>query len=110
MTKLSLFQEYVLVEVIGVGEEEEESEPVTEADAVEQAERLNDRRVQLAGFLKLVLFGAVDMKVAAPIFAQYVRVSGLQLVAARALLSSAHTSPALPPLWRPYQDGSVKVP
>lgn len=63
------------MEVIGVGEEEEESEPATEADAMEQAERLNDRRVQLAGFLKLVIFGAVEMKVAAPVFAQYVRVS-----------------------------------
>ena len=93
-----------------MGEEEEESEPVTEADAVEQAERLNDRRVQLAGFLKLVLFGAVEMKVAAPIFAQYVRVSGLQLVATRALVTPGCTSAALPSLWRPDQDGPVTVP
>ena len=66
----------MLVEVIEGGgeEEEEESEPSSEAEAVAIAERLNDRRVQLAGFLKLVLFGSVDMKVAAPVFAQYVKV------------------------------------
>ncbi|CAI7999749.1 Cohesin subunit SA-2 [Geodia barretti] len=70
-----LLQDYVVVEVIeGGGEEEEEgSEPSTESEAVAIAERLNDRRVQLAGFLKLVLFGSVDMKVAAPVFAQYVK-------------------------------------
>ena len=71
-----------MVEVIeGGGEEEEEgSEPSTESEAVAIAERLNDRRVQLAGFLKLVLFGSVDMKVAAPVFAQYVKVSPLFIV------------------------------
>ena len=73
---VSSLQDYVLEEVIeGGGEEEEESEPASEAEAVAVAERLNDRRVQLAGFLKLVLFGAVEMRVAAPVFAQYVRVS-----------------------------------
>ena len=66
---------YVLEEVIAVGEEEEDREPSTESEAVAMAERLNDRRVQLAGFLKLVLYGAVEMKIAAPVFAQYVRVS-----------------------------------
>ena len=67
----------MLVEVIdGGGEEEEEgSEPSSEAEAVAIAEKLNDRRVQLAGFLKLVLFGSVDMKMAAPVFAHYVKVS-----------------------------------
>ena len=74
---VSSLQDYVLEEVIEGGgeEEEEESEPASEAEAVAVAERLNDRRVQLAGFLKLVLFGAVEMRVAAPVFAQYVRVS-----------------------------------
>ena len=62
-----------MADVIVAGEEDE-TEPLTEAEAMEQAEKLNDRRVQLAGFLKLVLFGAVDMKVASPVFAQYVRV------------------------------------
>ena len=71
------------MEVIeGGGEEEEEegSEPSSESEAVAIAERLNDRRVQLAGFLKLVVFGSVDMKVAAPVFAHYVKVSPLFIV------------------------------
>ena len=72
-------QDYVLEEVIEGGgeEEEEESEPATETEAVAMAERLNDRRVQLAGFLKLVLFGAVEMRVAAPVFAQYIKVGSI---------------------------------
>lgn len=67
----------MLREVIEGGGEEEDSEPLSEAEAVAMAERLNDRRVQLAGFLKLVLFGVLEMSVAAPVFAQYVRVSDL---------------------------------
>ena len=67
----------MLVEVIEGGGEEENSEPSTEAEAVAMAEKLNDRRVQLAGFLKLVLFRVLDMTVAAPVFAQYVKVSAL---------------------------------
>ena len=54
--------------------EEEDNEPSSEAEAVAMAEKLNDRRVQLAGFLKLVLFGVLEMKLAAPVFAQYVKV------------------------------------
>ena len=65
----------MLGEVIEGGGEEENSEPSTEAEAVAVAERLNDRRVQLAGFLKLVLFGVLDMSMAAPVFAQYVKAS-----------------------------------
>lgn len=40
-----------------------------------QAERLNDRRVLLAGFLKLAMFSVIDMKMAAPVFGQYLKVS-----------------------------------
>ena len=40
------------------------------------AERLNDRRVLLAAFLKLCMFSVVDMKLAAPLWEQYIRVSG----------------------------------
>ena len=73
---VSLCQDYVLGEVIeGGGEEEEDSEPSNEAEAVAVAEKLNDRRVQLAGFLKLILFGVLDMSMAAPVFAQYVKAS-----------------------------------
>lgn len=65
------------MEVIEGGGDEEDSEPSSEAEAVAMAERLNDRRVQLAGFLKLVMFGVLEMSVAAPVFAQYVKVSEL---------------------------------
>lgn len=75
MHRHSLGQDYVLVEVIEGGGEEEDSEPSSEAEAVAMAEKLNDRRVQLAGFLKLVLFGVLEMSMAAPVFAQYVKVS-----------------------------------
>ena len=86
----------MLEEVIDGGEDSEDSEPSSEAEAVAIAERLNDRRVQLAGFLKLVLFGVLEMKVAAPVFAQYVRVSPTQYIL-------SHTSPlaaALSSFWR----------
>ena len=45
-----------------------------------QAERLNDRRVLLAGFLKLAMFSVIDMKMAAPVFGQYLKVSSHQLL------------------------------
>lgn len=64
----------MLEDVIEGGGEEVDDEPSSEAEAVAMAEKLNDRRVQLAGFLKLVLFGVVEMRVAAPVFAQYVKV------------------------------------
>lgn len=70
-------KEYVIDEVIGGEGENEDSEPSSETEAVAMAEKLNDRRVQLAGFLKLILFGVLEMKMAAPVFAQYVRVSPL---------------------------------
>ena len=54
--------------------EDEDSEPSSDEEALAQAERLNDRRVQLAGFLKLAMFGAIDMKIAAPVFGQYLTV------------------------------------
>lgn len=73
---LSLLQEYV-VESVLCEEEEEEGEDEGEMEA--QAERLNDRRVLLAGFLKLAMFSAIDMKMAAPVFGQYLKVSALSL-------------------------------
>ena len=76
---LSLCQDYVLGEVIEGGGEEEDSEPSNEAEAVAVAEKLNDRRVQLAGFLKLILFGVLDMSMAAPVFAQYVKASNVYM-------------------------------
>ena len=58
-------------------EEEEEEEGEDEGEMEAQAERLNDRRVLLAGFLKLAIFSAIDMKMAAPIFGQYLKVCAL---------------------------------
>lgn len=57
-----------------MSDEEEEEEPETEEEALAMAERLNDRRVLLAGFLKLAMFGAIDMQMVAPIFGQYLTV------------------------------------
>ena len=54
---------------------EEEKEPESDDEALAQAELLNDRRVLLAGFLKLVIYGVIDMKHAAPVFSQYVKVN-----------------------------------
>ena len=72
---VSLSQEYVVENVL-CEEEEEEGEDEGEMEA--QAERLNDRRVLLAGFLKLAIFSAIDMKMAAPIFGQYLKVCALR--------------------------------
>ena len=65
------------MEIVLCEEEEEEGEDEGEMEA--QAERLNDRRVLLAGFLKLAMFSAIDMKMAAPVFGQYLKVSALSL-------------------------------
>ena len=80
---LSLLQEYI-VESVLCEEEEEEGEDEGEMEA--QAEQLNDHRVLLAGFLKLAMFSAIDMKMAAPVFGQYLKVS------APSLCSVAHAS------------------
>lgn len=56
------------------GEEEEDEEPVTEDEVLSQAEALNNKRVLLAGFLKLVIYSVFDTTVAAPVFGQYVKV------------------------------------
>lgn len=54
---------------------EDEKEPDNDEEALAQAELLNDRRVLLAGFLKLAIYGIIDMKHAAPVFSQYVKVT-----------------------------------
>ena len=55
----------------------EENEPTSEEEALQMAERLNDRRVLLASFLKLAMFSVIDNKMVAPIWALYIRVSAL---------------------------------
>ena len=58
-----------------MSDEDLDSEPTSEEEALAQAESLNDRRVLLAGFLKLAMFGVIDMTLIAPVFAQYITVS-----------------------------------
>ena len=58
---------------------EDEKEPDSDEEALAQAELLNDRRVLLAGFLKLAIYGIIDMKHAALIFSQYVKVTRVSI-------------------------------
>lgn len=55
-------------------DDEDENEPTSEEEALQMAERLNDRRVLLASFLKMAMFSVIDNKLVAPIWAQYIRV------------------------------------
>ena len=64
--------DYVMERVFG--DAEGDTEPMTDEEAYAQAEKLNDRRVLLSGFLKLVMYSVVEMNVAAPVFGQYVKV------------------------------------
>ena len=68
-------QDYVLEEVLG-GMEEEVEEHSSNEEAMAHAERLNDGRVLLAGFLKLAMFLILDMKLLAPVFRHYLTVGG----------------------------------
>ena len=61
--------------VLQSDDDEDENEPTSEEEALQMAERLNDRRVLLASFLKMAMFSVIDNKLIAPIWAQYIRVS-----------------------------------
>ena len=65
--------EYVMDKVFK--EADEDIEPTTDEEAYAYAEKLNDRRVLLAGILKLLMFSVVELSVGVPIFGQYVKVS-----------------------------------
>lgn len=67
--------DYVLGTVFSTDEEALE-EPSTDEELLAHGERLNDKRILLASFLKLVIFSVVEMTVAADVFAEYYRVSG----------------------------------
>lgn len=56
------------------GEAEEDTEPTTDEEAYAYAEKLNDRRVLLAGFLKLLMFSVVEPNIGAAVFGQFVKV------------------------------------
>lgn len=67
-------QDYVIDHVVNSGEDDD-VEPATDEEALIMAERLNDRRVLLAAFLKLPMFQAIDAKMAAPIWGYFITVS-----------------------------------
>lgn len=64
--------DYVIERVFG--DSELDTEPTSDEEALAQAEKLNDRRVLLAGYLKLILYSVIDLTMGAPIFAQYIKV------------------------------------
>lgn len=55
--------------------EDDDVEPATDEEALVMAERLNDRRVLLAAFLKLTMFQVIDAKMAAPVWGYFISVS-----------------------------------
>ena len=55
--------------------EDEDVEPTSDEEALIMAERLNDRRVLLAAFLRLAMFQVIEAKMAAPIWGHFINVS-----------------------------------
>ncbi len=68
-------QDYIVHQILNSPEDEQDTEPDSEEEALLMAERLNDRRVQLAAFLKLGMYHVIDMVKLAPIWAEYIKVS-----------------------------------
>lgn len=59
--------------------DDEDVEPASDVEALVMAERLNNRRVLLAAFLKLCMFQAIEPKMAAPVWGHFMSVSALSL-------------------------------
>ena len=76
-------------------DDDDENEPTSQEEALQMGERLNDRRVLLASFLKMAMFSVIDNKLVAPIWAQYIRVSDISLVFVNMYV--AHPPPPPPP-------------
>ena len=55
-------------------DDEDDVEAATDEEALVMAERLNNRRVLLAAFLKLTRFQVIDAKMAAPIWGYFINV------------------------------------
>ena len=53
----------------------DDDEVYNEEKSIALAKAINDRRVALAGYLKLIAFNVFDMPLAAPILSHYVKVS-----------------------------------
>ncbi len=63
--------------VINSNDDDDDIEPATDEEALQIAERLNDRRVLLAAFLKLTMFQVIETKMASPIWGHFISVSWL---------------------------------
>ena len=55
--------------------DDEDVEPSSDEEALVMAERLNNRRVLLAAFLKLCMFQVIEPKMAAPVWGHFISVS-----------------------------------
>lgn len=64
--------EYIIERVFSDTEMEEE--PTSDEEAFAQAEKLNDRRILLAGYLKLVVYSVLDTTSSVSVLAQYLKV------------------------------------
>lgn len=71
-TLQSTLCEYIMEKVFN--DTEIEDEPTSDEEALAQAEKLNDRRVLLSGYLKLVIYSVIDINSATSILAQYFKV------------------------------------
>ena len=61
--------------VINSSDDDDDIESHTDEEALIMAERLNDRRILLAAFLKLAMFQMIDAKMAAPVWGHFINVS-----------------------------------
>lgn len=55
--------------------DDDDIEPASDEEALVMAERLNDRRVLLAAFLKLTMYQVIDAKMVAPVWGHFINVS-----------------------------------
>lgn len=67
-------QDYVMDYVMN-SSDDDDIEPASDEEALVMAERLNDRRILLAAFLKLTMFQVIEAKMAAPIWGHLISVS-----------------------------------
>ena len=64
--------DYVTERVFNEGDLEDD--PTTDEEAFAQAARLNERRLLLAGYLKLVVYSVVEAKSSVAVLGQYIKV------------------------------------
>ena len=64
--------DYVIERVFNEGDLEDE--PTSDEEAIMQAEKLNERRTLLAGYLKLVVYSIVEASSSVAVLGQYIKV------------------------------------